>query len=380
MKKYWQVRFGISGLSPEKLLNEARKRGMALDAVARKQDRRVEVSCASRDYASLRALGEERGFSVSDPEPVGLFKAWRRLLGRPGLLAGIVCCLGLILYAMGFVWQISIENAGAYAGEVRQFLWENQIYPGVRRSEIDLSRLQEALEWRLPQVKWVRMRYEGVVLVIHLEEGVPPPRVETEGKNGHVVAQADGLLLRLTVYAGTAEAKAGDFVREGQVLIRGEERAGDGSVIPVMARGEAWARQWISVQAQSSLKEIRSAGTGNTSSRNVIKTPFFSLSLQDEPSYLAYDREIEVQRLGGAWLPIWLQREWYLETAQEWETRNTEEAKAEAARLALILLQKRLQNQEVVDKWLEFSMIKGDTIVATATAEIRRDLAVPQID
>lgn len=378
MKKLWQVGFRVSGLGAEKLLNEIRKQNISLFKAERQADRSLLLCCAPRDYARIRALGEEKGFSVSNAEKLGLYGVFSGLLRRPGLLAGLGVSLALLLYSMGFIWQIRVENAGAYRGEVLMFLEEAQISPGLRRKDISPLEIQEQLEWRLPQVKWVRVKYDGVALVIRLEEGVPPPGVETEGEAGDVVAQADGLLTRLTVYAGTPAAEAGDYVRKGQVLIRGEERGKNGKSIPVRARGEAIARLWIASAAKSPLTEQASFPTGREYERRVIQTPLFSFSFQDPPAYLTYDLEIEEHALGGTFVPLILQKEKYLEAAMEIRARDMEEAKAEAARLALISLQKKIQNYEMVDKWIEFSMIKGDTVVATATAEIRRDIAAPQ--
>ena len=38
------------------------------------------------------------------------------------------------------------------------------------------------------------------------------------------------------------------------------------------------------------------------------------------------------------------------------------------------ILQETQNPNEIVDKWIDFSMIEGDTIVVTATAEISRDI------
>ncbi|MBE5782381.1 MAG: hypothetical protein E7329_03590 [Clostridiales bacterium] len=375
MKGCFQVRFCLSGLGVEKLLNEARKKGILLHKTVRQADRSLIICCSRRDYRAFRALSEEKGFSLTDAQPVGILGMLSRFKKRRGLWMGMGICIGLLIYSMGFIWQVKIENAGAYTGEIRTYLEEKGIQRGMPRAQIDLAALQESLEWRLPKVKWVQVKYEGVMLVVHVEEGVPPPQVETEGEAGDIIAGEDGLLIRLTAYAGTPQAQAGDFVRAGQVLIKGEERGSNGEWIPVKARGEAIARVWTTVRAQASLLETASIPSGRTYQRPVIQTPLFSFSFHPLPNFLTWDLETEQKSIGGIWLPLVLQREKYLEAALEKQPRSTEEAKEEAQRLAFTSMAKVLQNEEVVDKWVEFSMINGDTIVATATAEIRRDIA-----
>ena len=288
-------------------------------------------------------------------------------------MGGFLCIL-LLFLAMGRVWAVQIENAGAYEGEVRLFLREMGVSPGMRKADADLAALREKLEWRLPKVKWVRVEMRGVTLAIRLEEGTPPPEIESEGMDGDVVAAEDGILTRLTVFAGTPVAHVGDFVRAGDILIRGEEQGKDGQFIPVKARGEAMARSWVMVKVQLPLQEMLSSPTGKEENRRVLMTPFFSIATAEEPAFLTFDREIENVSLGGAWWPVWLQREKYLEVYLEQNVRNAEEVKQEGKKAALRMLNQYLNPNEIVDKWVDFSMIEGDTIVVTATAEISRDI------
>lgn len=374
MRGRLRVRFRVEGLGAERLINAARQQGLTLDRAERGKGREMLLQCSFRAYPAFCELAREKGFSVGEAEPVGLYRLLRRLLFRRGALLGAALCLMLLGYAMGFVWQVRIENAGAYAGEVRLFLREMGVHAGMRRADIDPSLLRERLEWRLPQVKWVQVEFRGVFLMVRLEEGTPLPEAESAGAPGNVVAEADGILTRLAVFAGTAEAKAGDFVRAGQILIRGEERGKDGQIIPVKARGQAIGRSWVLARVQLPCREIRSLPTGREEARRVILSPLFAFSPSQEPAYLTADREITETALGGAWLPIWLKRETYRELSLEAAPRSMEEIKQEGARAVLRILNQRLNPNEIVDKWVDFSMIEGDTILVTATAEISRDI------
>lgn len=375
MRALLRVRCRVQGLGAEKLMNEARARGLALAQVRREENRALSIVCAWREYALLAAMAQERGFAVSAAQPVGLLRLLRFLARRWGLWTGCLLCTGLLIYAMGFIWQIRIENAGAYAGEIRAYLEELGVTPGLRRGEVSLAELRERLEWRLPQVKWVQTGYRGTALYVRLVEGTPPPPLAGQGGPGDVVAGADGILLRLTVYAGTPQCAAGQLVRKGQVLIRGEERGADGKMLPVKAQGEALARQWISAQASVPLTENATLPTGRKAERRVVETPFFSWSPQALPEFLTWDVSRQQIMLCGAWLPVRIYRETYYEAAQEKRPRPAAEAKAEAAMIAENLLQKKLIHVEAVDKFMKISMIEGDTIVATATAEIACDIA-----
>ena len=369
-----QVAFRVKGLSVEKLLNEARKRGITLRGVGRMKGRAIAARCERKDYAALRALAEEKGYEISDPRPAGAFKRALLFKSRLGLAIGVLIGAALMLYALGFVWRVDIRGAGPYEGEVRSFLREQGILPGVRRDEMDQAALRDALEWRLPAVQRVRVEASGVTLVIHVDQGVPPPQVETEGGAGDVVAARDGLVTAVVTLAGTPQVKNGDFVRAGQVLIRGEEKGKNGETAPVKARGSVTARVWESARVRMPLTEWKTLPTGRETVCRVLEGPFFAYRYEETPPYLTYDAEISRLPLAGAWAPFSLRKEKYAEAALEIIPRDTAQTAREAEKAALQQLNERLKNAETVDKWINFRMIEGDTMVVEAAGELRTDI------
>lgn len=369
-----QVQFQIQGLSAEKLLNAARQQGISFTQVKREKSRSMLLRCSQKDYQAFSALAQEKGFEVSEAQPVGFLRLEKRLANRIGLWAGALIVLGLLIWALGYVWEVRVENAGAYLGEVRTFLEELGVHPGIRRSGVNLSDLRGKLEWRLPKVKWVRTEWQGVSLVVRLEEGVPPPEVASNEGNGNVVADSDGLIQRVTTYAGTPAVKVGEFVKAGQTLICGEERGKDGTVHAVQARGEVIARQWVSVITRVPMTETVSEPTGRKTVLRSVETPAFFWQREEEPDYLTSDREKESIPLGGAWLPVWMVRETITEVSLHPQSRDMEQAKREGAEAAIFALNQALLGEETVDKWMKFDMIEGDTMTVTATAEILKDI------
>jgi len=372
--KWWQVECTLEGIGTEKLLNGARSRGILFGRVMRRRDRVICLRLSPRHYRMLDSLAREKGYSLSPARPLGLLRLLRLARRRWGLFAGMLAGILVMCWSLGLIWQVQIENAGPYLGEVRMFLEEMGVRPGIARDSVALPALQQQLAWRLPQVKWVRLEYAGVNLRVRLEQGTPPPDILSHQGSGDLIAQEDGVLLRLTAHAGTPAAKEGQLVRAGQVLIRGEEKGSNGQIVSVQARGEAIARVWRTWEAKAGLTEMTTIPTGRTYDRFVICTPFFSWSPQDTPDYLAWDMEKQSQKASAGWLPIWVEREQYLEAALEENPRDEREAKAEAAQLAYLSMQRALINENIVDKWIDFRMIEGDTIVAAVTAEIHRDI------
>ena len=62
MRGLMRVCCRVQGLGAEKLLNEARIKGLTLSQVRREADRALSVVCAWRDYAPFAAMAQARGF------------------------------------------------------------------------------------------------------------------------------------------------------------------------------------------------------------------------------------------------------------------------------------------------------------------------------
>ena len=373
-----QKRYAVSGTGLEKLLDLLKKQGFTLYGVRRVQARCLEFSVPVRQSRALEEWMEQRGFSIRELPAKGLLQFLTSVRRRRLLMAfSIFACCFCILF-LQCIWDVQVTGAGIYRGEVNGWLREQKIHAGILKKSVDLDALCEGLLYRLPQIAWVRARIDGVTLSIEITEGVPAPSYAAPDENGNIVAACDGVIHTIDVFAGTAAVSPGQSVKKGQVLIKGEERNGlDNSVKSVHARGKVMARIWKSADSLVSASAIVSHPTGRTADILSVSTPWFSLSRSASPNYLTWDMETEKIPVGSAWIPLWIDKTRYTELYLEKATRDIEEAKREAGQLAMHnLLLKCAKNDVIIDKSLNFSMIEGDNIQATATAELIADIGI----
>lgn len=368
--KGW-VRMKVEGLGAEKMLNALWQKRIPLRAVRRSKKRGLVLSVPQRYEQQVKALAEEKGFAVTL-----LSGGMRQLLydmkKRWALAAGLMLGMALAVSSLQFIWLVEVEDAGRYTGEVRLFLQEEGIGPGVAKSRIEPAALQEKLLWRLPEVKWVWVRQEGVRLHIRLEEGIAAEKGEG---NMDVVARMDGVLERLTVFSGTALCREGDAVREGQVLIAGWEEDREGRKVPVRASGEAMARVWLEKRIRMQTEEMITTPTGNVQERILYKTPFGTFTFQPQPEYLMADISSTVLPLPGVWLPFQVIRVRYEECSGEYVERDMETVTKEARKAAVEALVRAWPETADIDKSTKISMIERGSIEVLAVAELTRDIA-----
>ncbi len=367
-------RFVLSGLNLERFMNTVQKAEIPLLSVVRKDQRTLECECYQADMPAIRQLAQDKGWRVQSAVPTQLSAFFHALRTRPGIPAGAMLALVLAAVLSRFVWRVEVHDAGPYRAEIASYLAQEGYAPGTPRSSIDARKLERELTRRYPEVAWFHVYVYNVTLVVDVSQGVPMPALpDTEPCD--VVAQRGGVVDSVRVYAGTPMVQAGDVVQKGQVLIRGVERAADEQQVAVCARGVVMARCWQSHTVQTPLYDVTSEETGREASYTQIQTPWFRLpAAPKSPDFLAYNTYVSLTPVVGSFFPVMQRTVVLREVQMEYQPRPEAQVRAEAAEAALRALKTALYGYEIIDKWVDYSMIKGDTLAATATAEWLMDI------
>ena len=257
-------RFVISGLNLERFINLMQQKKIPLLFLHRQDARTLVCECRSADLSAIAGLAQEKGWRVENVRPVRLSAVGMRLKRRPGIMAGLLLALAGLIVLSQFVWRVQISGAGAYRADLVSFLQDSGYHAGVSKNSVDAKALESALVYRYPQIAWFHVYVTNVTLVVEVSPGVAMPETQDD-VFGHVVAERDGIIHSIQVFAGAARVKVGDVVRRGDVLIEGWERAADGQLAPVHAEGAVMARCWDSFTVQVPAYEVISTETGRES-------------------------------------------------------------------------------------------------------------------
>ena len=111
-------------------------------------------------------------------------------------------------------------------------------------------------------IAWAGVELKGVRLIVTIEDGITAPRLIKNNQAFNIVAERDGLITQMEVYAGTALVKKGDTVKEGQILVSGRLHSqrpelGDFGTKDVHALGRIIARTWYECSLPVSMEYIK---------------------------------------------------------------------------------------------------------------------------
>ena len=261
-----RIEVRIEGFQIGKLLDAAARSGMLLKAIRVDSETAVRAEIAACDLKQLQKLAGAR-YRVTPQVRRGVVYQTRALLRRPMLVIGVLLAASMVIAESFFVAAVTIDGYRAIPeSALRDCLAASGVREGVYRPGIDWGQAEAALFETFPQIMWVRLVYDGRLVVLEVAETghqiirgeselaadeeelfIPAP----EPQNGYCnsVAARSGYIERIDPLWGDAMAEPGDYVKKGQILIRGQipiETTTFDENAPkeyyVRARGEVWAR------------------------------------------------------------------------------------------------------------------------------------------
>lgn len=370
-----QRKFLVEGLNVERLIHRAGQQGISLMNIRRKGVKlygRVEESAASQ----LCTLAEQGGWRIQLGSRAGMGRAAEIIRRRALLAAGCLLAGIAAIMASQMMWRIEVIDGGIYESDIRRYLEETGIVPICWKRQVDTASLRDDLEWRYPDVAWIETGWRGMALQIRVVQGAAAG--DTIGVDGSddVVASRDGIVASVITVAGTPQVKAGEIVRKGQVLIAGVERIAGEETRSVAARGQVMARVWDAASVIMDTRERQTVYTGRSCETYAVALPWFDLWRQGESGYEQEDIAVRTLPLGGIFFPLSIRYQTHLEANVSMAARNMEDVKGEAGVAALRKLRQKIGvSDDLVDKWVDYSMIDSEQVCAVAYGERVIDIA-----
>lgn len=366
----------FEGLNIEKLIQQAGKVGIQLQDVKRVSPRKLRCIMMEKDLEQLKAITEAGGWRMQTGRRIGAARAYDLMKKRVLLVAGLLVITVLLFAATTYVWHVEILDAGSYEADLHAYLQEMGVKPLVTKQSIQVDEIRNALEWRYPEAAWIEVGWRGTTLQVRMIQG----RAAGETLDGagacDLIAERDGIVTEIIPVAGTPMVKPGQIIRKGEVLIKGEERTEKGGTIPVAARGRVMARVWDAAAAKMSIMETETIYTGRTHTVVQLELPWFPLSKEQESGYAAQDVSAKVMPIGGLFIPVTMRVVTSLEANTKVKKRDLQQVQAEAEKAAMQKLREKIGFQDdLVDKWVEFSMIDSEILCAVAYGERVIDIA-----
>lgn len=307
-----KVKVEICGAYTEGLINAAAEDGIKLRQLHRKDRFTLSALIYEKDMKRLEMLCRRCMCELKTESEETLRSV---LLHRVSLAAALMLMLSVLAVGGFFIWDIDVpENAAVSKGEILRVLADSGLHPGSFRPNVDTELVRSRALPQLPELSWIGISLKGSRAEISLLERENEPELFTDETHTDIIADKDGLVLRLSVLSGTAAVSPGDAVRRGSVLVYGMTESLSGETQYVRSLADAEALTWYELSARAPAEmnmKTRVSGKRDRFSlllgKNRINFYFSGGNDIDECDKIIYEYKIGVEGIFS--LPITLLRE-----------------------------------------------------------------------
>lgn len=181
------------------------------------------------------------------------------------ILSFAVCFLTFPFFDL-FVWNVKVfAYDDEVCEEIKSSLSKINVKKGKLKSSYNLAEIKSNLLGAFSSIALVDVEIENETLIISAKEKTVSYAQFQNCKP--VVCMADGIVESVRIESGTAKVKAGDIVREGDILVEAYLKR-DGNFIPCEAVGEVVVRSFKTFEKTFSENMTVFSRTGNKYVKN----------------------------------------------------------------------------------------------------------------
>jgi len=272
-KKYKKgtITMEIQSFMPEKFINLLWKNGIVAKNIKKINITTLVLEVKLCDYGEISKVAKKAKATVRIVRRSGLSFFLIKIRRRSALLIGAFLFVSIIYYLSTFIWNIEINTENYISPyELRSQIKGFGITPGLRKKNIDVYEIEKKIIRGNDEIMWIKARIEGVKLKVNVIERQSPPIITSKEAPRDLVANKDGVVVRVFTTEGTAVVISGDIIQKGDLLVKGEQGK-EGSVYPVHAEGEVIAKTFYEEIKKVPLYVISKNKTGNKISNLYIK-------------------------------------------------------------------------------------------------------------
>lgn len=217
----------VWGFSPERFMNLCSNHKIFLWNIRNHGDY-YTMNIRLKNFYRLKGFTRKTGTRVVITGRYGLpflsVRAWKRKI----FLLGLFGSLCFWIWMSGFIWAIEVNGNYYVTTDVFQdFLKGNEIQTGMKKKNVDIEKLEEAIRTHFDIVTWTSAQIDGTRLLIQVKENDLIIAEKGETKEAQVeagvdlVADKDGTIVSIETRTGVPKVSAGTQIKRGDILVEG---------------------------------------------------------------------------------------------------------------------------------------------------------------
>ena len=105
---------------------------------------------------------------------------------------------------------------------VLEFLNQQGITHGIRKNQVNCTRIADLLRKNYPDITFVSARVQGTRLLLTIQEENLTEDIQQTNSPCNLISDLDGKIVNMVIRNGTPLVKTGDICKQGDILVSGE--------------------------------------------------------------------------------------------------------------------------------------------------------------
>lgn len=273
------VKIKIEGLNSGKIVNALIEENVLIKNLKLKErsavftlgkDNEIKLQQICKRYRKKYVVLSENNF-------INLLKHFRYYFGF--IVASILISVFMFVYNM-YIYKVNVsvdKNLSYNLDEITELLNENKIISGMKKTDIDISKIQNLIISSRNDVAGCAVKQNGGSLDIVIYPGVLKENLSTE----NIYSKYNAVITDVEIFAGKSNLKLGDVVKVGDLLVENDNGA-DGKIL-----GKIYYSDYIIYNENQIVKEL----TGNFIERTDLM--LFDKKLNKQPKNIEFTNYIE---------------------------------------------------------------------------------------
>lgn len=233
----------MTGYTPERFLNLCKKNDIELHNI-RFSGNGYEMDLLACDVFALKKLLRKTGTKIKIINKRGIPFFLFRYRNHKFFAVGVGFAFLCLITLSQFLWEIEVLGNHEITDEqILTYLREQDIYNGIRLSQIDCEGIEEQIRNDYPEIAWISVRLEGTRMILDIQElkkesgdtddssidqntavndnlsTTLPNQTMKQGTD--LIAGRDGVVVSIVTRKGTPLVQAGAEVVKGDILVSG---------------------------------------------------------------------------------------------------------------------------------------------------------------
>ncbi len=215
----------VWGFSPERFMNLCSNHQLFLWDIINFGD--YYTMCISiKDFYKLKTITKKTGTRVVIQKRCGLPFFVPKFKRRKVFIIGLLGSLLFWMWMSGYIWAIELQGNYYVTEDVLMgFMNDQDIKIGMKRSAVDIEKLEKSLRKEYDIITWTSARIDGTRLVVQVKENelleVAEEEKAEEGQGFDLIAEKAGTVVSIITRCGVPLVAEGSEVVAGDVLVQG---------------------------------------------------------------------------------------------------------------------------------------------------------------